>query len=288
MDYPEIREFDSNPELLGLAELRPDIIYSAAGGERTKMTLILPWGTGEGCAPRPLVVFVQGSAWTFPDVNYQIPQLSQLARAGYVVATVTHRSSLDGAAFPAYLVDVKTAIRHLRAHADEYAIDPARVSIFGTSSGGNTALLVGLTGDDPAFRSAEYPEHSDRVSCVVECFGPTDLPGMIDLESRDPASEGAEIFRGLVGNGDIRDVLRRMSPINYVKDGQAYPPTLIVHGDADPLVPYAQGELMYRRLIDAGAHAEMIRVKGAPHEGSFWSPALFEAIHVFIQRQLPD
>lgn len=284
MKYPEIREFESNPTLGGQAELKRDVVYSAAGGEKTKMTLILPWGASAPEHPRyPLVVFVQGSAWTFPNMDYEIPQLGELAREGYVVATITHRSSIEGAAFPAYLVDTKTAIRFLRAHADEYAIDPARVCIYGTSSGGNTALLVGVTGDDPTFKSDEYAGFSDAVTCVAECFGPTDLTKMIDTSKYDPDSEGAAIFNGLAGGGEISDVLRRMSPIEYVKSGKNYPPTLVIHGDADPVVPYEQGVLMFHRLIDAGAEAEMIRVKGAPHEGPFWSPALVDAIFAFIK-----
>jgi len=216
-------------------------------------------------------------------MDYEIPQLAQLAREGYVVATITHRSSIEGAAFPAYLADTKTAIRFLRAHTDEYAVDPARVCVYGTSSGGNTALLVGVTGDDPAFKSDEYAEFSDAVTCVAECFGPTDLTKMIDTSEYDPHSEGAAIFNGLSGDNEINDVLRRMSPVNYVEDGKKYPPTLIIHGDADPVVPYEQGVLMFHRLVDAGAEAEMIRVKDAPHEGPFWSPALVDAIFAFIK-----
>ncbi len=285
--YPEIREFESNPTLAGMAELKRDVVYSTAGGEKTKMTLILPWGATMEAHPKyPLVVFVQGSAWTTPNMDYEIPQLSQLARAGVVVATITHRSSLEGEAFPAYLVDTKTAIRFLRAHAAEYAIDADRVCVYGTSSGGNTALLVGVTGDDPAYKSNEYADFSDAVRCVAACFGPTDLTKMVDVREEKPDNDGAAIFKGLVGNGEIADVLRGMSPISHVKNGAQYPPTLIIHGDADPVVPYEQGVLMFHRLIDAGAHAEMIRVKGAPHEGPFWSPALVDAIFAFIMEHV--
>ncbi|MCB8600020.1 alpha/beta hydrolase, partial [Blautia sp. DFI.9.9] len=68
-----------------------------------------------------------------------------------IVATVQHRSALDGHAFPAFLQDVKTAIRYLRAHAAEYQIDPDRVGIWGTSSGANAALLTALTPNDPRY-----------------------------------------------------------------------------------------------------------------------------------------
>ncbi|MBR4075816.1 MAG: alpha/beta hydrolase, partial [Lentisphaeria bacterium] len=75
MDYPEIKVFKSNPSLTGFARLIPGIQYSELSGQ--KLTIIQPWGVGKG-EKYPLVVFVQGSAWTVPDVNYEIPQLSQL------------------------------------------------------------------------------------------------------------------------------------------------------------------------------------------------------------------
>ena len=288
MNYPEIMEFESNESLSGLAALQPDITYSTVDGKALKLTLITPWRPEGEIKRHPLVVFVQGSAWTTPDINYEIPQLAQLARDGYVVATIVHRSSLDGCAFPAYLVDTKAAIRFLRAHAEEYGIDPEKVCIYGTSSGGNTALLVGVTGDFPAFKSGENAEYSDAVQCVVECFGPTELKDMIDPDNFDAHNGGDDILDGLAGGGDKRELLSRMSPTTYVQEGGKYPPFLIAHGDADPMVPYEQGTLMFHRLIDVGANARMIRVKGAPHEGPFWSPALVDEIFGFIKGTLKN
>ena len=99
------------------------LIPRSAGKKRCSRCL-RPW---EEEARWPLVVFVQGSAWRTPDRGYEIPQLSHLAQQGYVVATVCHRDSTQGNPFPAYLQDVKTAIRFLRAHAEEYGIDPEHV-----------------------------------------------------------------------------------------------------------------------------------------------------------------
>ncbi|MGI6239334.1 MAG: prolyl oligopeptidase family serine peptidase [Christensenellales bacterium] len=285
MEYPEIMQFEANPALEGMAELLPDIVYSRAGSEELKLTLIAPWRAENDAVRRPLVVFIQGSAWTTPNINYEIPQLAELARAGYVVATIDHRSSLNGHAFPAYLADTKTAIRFLRANAYLYGIDPARVCVYGTSSGGNTALLVGLTGDDAEFKSDEYAEYSDAVNCVVECFGPSDLTALV-ADSSEPNEEYTRIFEGLAGGSDMDDVLRRMSPMRRLRAGAKYPPFLIVHGDADELVPYEQGLLMYRALIDHGADARMIRVSGAPHEGAFWSRALVDEIYAFIKQHV--
>lgn len=282
MNYPEVKVFEHNPELAGFARLVPGVEYSKVNGG-LHLALITPWAEGKN---RPLVVFVQGSSWTFPQINHEIPQLSELARQGYVVATIEHRSAVEGNPWPAYLKDTKCAIRYLRAHADEYGIDKERVCIYGTSSGGNTALLVGLTGDFAEFKTTEYADESDAVKLVVECFGPTDLPKMIDLDPEKASEGGKALIYGLAGARTPEETIELMSPVNYVEEGKKYPPMLLLHGDADPVVPYEQGEIMLKKLIDCGHDARLVRVKGAEHEGNFWSLPLLEEIYGFIKENL--
>ncbi len=285
MPYPEIISIPNNPSLHAMAEVLPDLVYSTATGEDLKLRLIVPWANpGEKLPKRPLIVFVQGSGWTSPNLNFQIPQLARYAQFGHVVATLTHRSSIGGNAFPAYLQDVKTAIRFLRANADIYGIDEQRVCIFGTSSGGNTALLVGLTADDPRYEKEEYCDFSSAVSTVISCFGPTDMAGLIAGHEEEFA--GNPTFAGLMGDRPHREVFSGMSPLLEIKPGQAYPPFLLAHGDADDVVPFSQSETMFRALIDAGADARLIKVIGAPHEGSFWSSRLFGLFADFLRETL--
>ena len=295
MAYPEITVMRNNPDLGCMACVVPDVIYSRALEGGLPMTLILPWHdkNAEEIIKRPLIVFVQGSGWTHPNIYKQIPQLSRYAQAGYAVATLVHRNAAEGHSFPAYLEDTKTAIRFLRAHADEYGIDTEHVCIFGTSSGGNTSMLIALTGDDPRFKTQEYAEYSDAVTCCVECFGPSDLIGMLPGQyidrMHDPALDNTPFiapFRGLVGDHDTRQVLHDMSPVNYISTCGNMPPMLIVQGDADDIVPYEQGKLMYEKMYDAGATVKMIRVENAPHEGSFWSEELHREILKFINRHI--
>lgn len=282
--------FENNPSLAGQAEIIPDVVFSTAQGQDLKLTVISPWRDREHETepPRfPLIVFLQGSAWTFPNVNYEIPQLSDWARRGYVVATITHRNSMEGHPFPAFLQDSKTAIRFLRANADTYGIDPARVCFWGTSSGGNTALLVGLTGDDPRYKTEEYADQSDAVKTVVECFGPTDMLHFGRLsEFTEPLNPLVAALAGTQDKEGVIEAMRNMSPIYWVEEGKEYPPFLILHGDADPVVPYDQGLRMYDELLSKGADVSMACVKGAPHEGSFWSRALLDYIADFISARL--
>ncbi|HHY81465.1 MAG TPA: alpha/beta hydrolase [Clostridiales bacterium] len=283
-----IRTIPNNPSLKGLARFYKDVKFASPKGVDLYMQIMAPWFTENDERTYPLIVFIQGSGWTFPDVNYEIPQLARYAQAGYVVATVTHRNCMENHPWPAFLQDVKTAIRFLRAHADEYHIDPDRVCAFGTSSGGNTALLLGLTGDDESLVTEDYAEYSSKVQLAVECFGPTDLIEMIQPHYKPELEKPDDLFYKLVG-GPISegwDVLKAMSPMYRVEAGKNYPPFLIIHGDADELVPYSQGTKMYARLLELGYDAQMICITDAPHEGSFWSQELHDAILEYIKEKL--
>lgn len=288
MSIDKVKTFKNNPNLSGMARLIPNVVFSNAAGVELKMQIIVPWSKEEDEAVKqkwPLIVFLQGSAWTFPDVNYQLPQLASIARKGYVVATITHRNYMEGHPAPAFLQDAKTAIRFLRKNAEEYHIDPDRVCFWGTSSGGNTSLLVALTGDDPKYKTDEYSDFSDSVSVAIDCFGPTNLVQLFEMvkDSLDP-----ELVNGLVG-GEVSkhtDVLKEISPFLILEKNKNYPPILMIHGDADMIVPYFESENMYKALISNGYDAELIRVENAPHEGSFWSCELLDEIMEFIKRKL--
>lgn len=276
----------NNPALNGLVDLKANIVFSTANGEELALHLLKPmWkSSGKGF---PLVLFIQGSSWTKPNQFWELPQLSLLSRRGYIIASVTHRSCWTDAA-PAFLKDVKTALRFLRTNAAEYDIDPTRVCAWGTSSGGNTALLLGLTGDDPAFETEEWAGKSTAVQTVVDCFGPTDLIKMATKQYSAMPMNEKNLFFALGGRdlSTVYDTLRVISPIEYDVSNPALPPFLILHGDADDVVLYEDSEAFYEKLIAAGREADLVRITGAPHEGSFWSLELLEIIFRFIERTL--
>ena len=275
----------NNPEYKDLLDLKANIVFSTANGEDLALQLMKPqWSSGgKGF---PLVVFIQGSAWQKPNQFWELPQLALLVRRGFVVASVTHRSCWQAPA-PAFLQDVKAAVRFLRKNAAQYDIDPERVCAWGTSSGGNTALLLGLTGDDPAFETDEHAGVSTAVSCVVDCFGPTDLVKMIDVQYGKQLDKENLLFAlGGATEDNYHDKLKAVSPIHYVAPGRKLPPFLILHGDADTVVLYEDSEAFYDRLIANGYEADLVRVTDAPHEGNFWSMQLLNIIFDFIQKHI--
>lgn len=276
----------NNPEFLNLLDMKANIVFSTANGEELALQLVKPqWSSGgKGF---PLVVFIQGSAWTKPNQFWEIPQLCELVKRGFVVASVTHHSCWQAPA-PAFLQDVKTALRFLKVHAEEYDIDKNRVCAWGTSSGGNTALLLGVTADDPSFETEEWIGESTKVQAVVDCFGPADMQRLIaNYEGTMPLDDTNILFT--LGGRDPEkwiDNLKVVSPAEYVVPGRELPPFLILHGDADDVVPYNDSEAMHDKLVANGYQADLVCVKGAPHEGNFWSRQLLEIIFKFIEKHL--
>lgn len=277
---------DHNPTYQGLLDLRANIPFASPDGEELALQLVKPqWASsGKGF---PLVLFIQGSGWQKPNQFWEIPQLSLLAMRGYVIASVTHRSCRTAPA-PAFLQDVKAALRFLKAHAQEFDIDKERVCAWGTSSGGNTSLLLGLTADDPAFEAGDHADESTAVQAVVDCFGPADLTGIYDHQPEELRHHEQNLLFALGGKDPLtcRDHLALVNPTAYVKPGRQLPPFLLLHGDADTVVSYEQSEDFYHLLTENGYQADLVRVTNAPHEDTFWSRELLEIIFDFIEKNL--
>lgn len=256
------------------------------------LQLLLPDGLRPGARSTlryPLVVYVQGSAWGEQDVYFSLPKLVPLAQAGFVVASVKHRASTV-AKFPAFLQDVKSAIRFLRAHADTYCIDPNQVGIWGDSSGGHAAQMVGVTGDMGEFKTSDNGEISDAVQAVVDFYGPSDVTHINDAP-RDPqfTADKEHIPEDILFGGCVIDhpeIAQPGNPLNYMEKGKPLPPFLIVHGDEDPMVPFHQSVLTARKLQETGHTVEFVKVVGAGHGTFLWTPEVTDLVIHFFQAWL--
>ena len=88
---------------------------------------------------KPLVVYIPGGGFVLADRTANLNQRTYVAEQGYVVVSITYRTVLNGATWRDSLVDVKSAIRYLRAHADQYCINVDEVAVWGQSAGGYLA-----------------------------------------------------------------------------------------------------------------------------------------------------
>lgn len=263
-----------------------DLDYVSSGHERQKLDLYLP----EAGENRPLIIWVHGGAFRMGSKegseNNQLP-LDYLAQ-GYAVASLNYRLS-QHAIWPAQIEDCKAAVRWLRAHAEEYKLDPKRFGAWGPSAGGHLVSMLGTTGNVAEYEVGEHLDVSSRVQCVVDYFGPTDflqmdrqrLPdGMIHDTADSPESQ-------LVGGAiqENKEKTARANPITYVSSDA--PPFLIVHGDQDPLVPYQQSVLLANALALAGVEMTFYTVIGAGH-GRFTDPKLPGLTQSFLDKHLTD
>jgi acetyl esterase/lipase len=180
--------------------------------------------------------------------GYLAPLLNE---KGFTVFAVRHGSS-PRYPMSAIVSDVRRAVRFIRQHAGEYGVDTNRIGVYGGSAGGHLALLLGTTADsgDPSATDAVLRE-SSRVAAVVANFPPTDLVRFVNRRSIPAMAALTEAEAA------------QYSPIRFVSPEAA--PSLIVHGDADTIVPMVEGETMHEALSKAGVVASFIRIEGAGH-----------------------
>jgi acetyl esterase/lipase len=192
------------------------------------------------------------------------------------MASISHRFSQD-AIFPAQIEDCKAAIRFLRANPAKYSIDGDHIGVWGESSGGHLAALLGTSGgvNDLEGKVGDNLEVSSRVQCVVDYCGPSDFMKFKDqatwVKVDKPDSPVCRLVGGLLA--DKRGLVARANPITYVRRDN--PPFLIAHGDKDNAVPFNQSELLVDALKRAGVDVTFEVIKGGGHN---FGPAQYERL----------
>ena len=239
-----------------LGTVEKDIIYATVDGIALKMDIYYPKAVNTFL---PAVVYVHGGGWTSGDKSTGAGSrtIPELLSRGYLVASINYRLA------PQYKIqsqieDIKCAIRFLRAKASDYGIDKEHIGAIGGSAGGHLVSLLGTSDVSAELEgSGGYHDQSSRVQAVVDLFGPADLVTMFQNYS-------AAQLKILFGtNSPYSDVVRKVSPVNYITADD--PPFLILHGDKDAVVPPIQSEILYRKLTDAKVPATLVIVKNAGH-----------------------
>lgn len=258
-----------------------DINYvdaSAAGPEHF-LDIYLPTA-GDG--PFPVVIYIHGCAWSSNNIKAAGSGVAALlGPEGIATVAINHRGTVTnpGAIFPAQLHDAKAAVRYVRATAAEHNLDPDRIMVFGGSSGGHLAALLGTTGGLHEWAAGSvtmdlegdlgpYTGTSSRVLAVCEGAGPTDFlelnscPEMPSYTDHDaPDSPASRLIGGPIQ--EHPDECALANPITYID--QTDPPFAIFHGDQDAQVPWCQSRLLYNALRTARVPVTFTLVRGATH-----------------------
>jgi acetyl esterase/lipase len=222
------------------------------------------------------VIFISGSGWQ-ASTDYGATPLKEqqigswgppLLAAGYTVFAINHRAA-PKFHYPAEIDDVQRAIRFVRHHANEYGIDAARLGGVGGSSGGH---LVGLAA---MLASPGDPADSDPVNRESAALQAIVLRApLLDLRTIDTV-EGIAYVTSFMeappSQPSAAAAYAAASPVTHVT--AKAPPTLLIHGDADTLVPLRQSTAMEALLGKSGVPVELLVIPGGVHGADFGSPA---------------
>jgi len=251
------------------AEVRKDIEYASVNGVSLQFDASIPDGKG----PFPAAVVVHGGGWVRGDRRIDVaPLLPPLADAGIAWFSISYRLVSDPLQFGAAIDDVVAAVRFVRDHAAEYRVDPDRIALVGESAGGQLAAMAAF---------------AVPVKAVVALYAPTDLTGLLDSTELIP-SQIRDRFKGTPLEVLLRGRLKQLSPIANVRPDM--PPFLLIHGTADPLVPFDQSRAMCEKMTAVGASCELFPVRGAGHGVRWWegNPAISEPYKEKMARWLTD
>ena len=225
------------------------------------------------------IVVIPGSGW-HRGLGYNAPLLKEskefvthiqkLNAEGYTTFVVTHRAA-PRFRYPTAVEDVQRAVRYVRQHSARHGIREDRIGALGGSSGGHLVCLLGtLDGKGNPADSDPVEQQSSKVQCVVALYPATDL-------AKVDTPFGSVTVTSFMGQRPARNdaakeepegkLYREASPVTHVSPDD--PPFLLIHGDADKIVPYQQSELMEAALKQASVPVKLIRVPGGGHGPSF-------------------
>lgn len=226
-----------------------DVVYTQVNGWDGRMDL---YTNPKSETPTPIVINIHGGGWNH-GVKESQTGYGSFFKNGYAVANVEYR--LVGVApAPAAIEDVRCALIYLYTHAKALNIDTNKIVVMGGSSGGHLALMAGLLANDKKFDTNCKYDVDIKVAAIIDKYGVTDLVPLGKWKSA----------KNWLGKGfENQKFIESVSPLYYVTKNS--PPVYIVHGDADPIVPYDQSVALYEKLKANGVKSKMLTIEGGNH-----------------------
>lgn len=237
-----------------------DLHYAGPGRDQSLLTLDL-YLPATPAVRRPLIVYIHGGGWSGGNARTtgafeDFPALlARFAAQGYAVASVNYRLS-GTAIFPSARNDVQTAIGWLQDHAARYALDPQRLAVWGNSSGGHLAALTALGCDVNA------PNHACP-KVLISWFGIYDMQRILADDDYPRIRTAARRFMGCADTPCAAATVNAASAAP--RAGHVNTAVLLIHGTADPVVPYAQSVALANALKQQGEPVQLLLVPGVGH-----------------------
>lgn len=234
----------------GRVAIEEDVVFGVGGGRELRCDVYTPPGRPE---PAPAVLLLHGGGWRSGDRKQLRGYGILLGRDGFLCVCSEYRL-VGEAAWPAQIHDVKAALRWMRANSQRLGLDPAKIAVQGNSAGAHLALVAAGTPNIAEFEGEGGNEGvASHVAAAISIYGPTDFTEEV-LSER---------VGDLMGSDRSAERLRAASPITYV-DG-SFPPTLLIQGTDDEVVPAGHSTRMNEALHKAGVPVELHLYAGQPH-----------------------
>lgn len=256
--------------------VQTDLVDVAYGSDpRHRYNLYLPANRGNHT---PVLFIIHGGAWVGGSKEAfvsAIPGLRQLFPT-YAFVLVNYRLYSSATPtlnrFPSQELDIQAAVAHVLSRSATYGTS-VRFALWGQSAGAHLAALY-------AYKYANTPY---KASACIDQAGPTDMLSLYG-QLTDPGLKG--LLEALVGDPRTGDSLlyKSSSPVNYVNAGSC--PTLILHGDADEVVPYPQAEQLQQVLNHHGVEHTYKLYPGQGHTLQDVGPEVLGEAVAFLNKHL--
>jgi acetyl esterase/lipase len=231
---------------------RRNVVYGDAGNRPLKLDVYRP-AQRNGAA----VLLVHGGGWSRGSKDMVANHCRALANQGFVALAQEYRLTGE-APFPACIHDVKRAIRWARSNAAELGFDPGKLCLEGHSAGAHLVLLAAGTADDARL---DPPEGMGGVAAGVAAVAAIYPPTLFHFDG--PRPSGGMLASSLPGADGSEETAALASPMTYVAAG--YPPTMLLHGDADKVVPVSASRRFEEKVRSVGGKVDLHIYAGLPH-----------------------
>ncbi len=272
------------PVRLARGRVTRNVEFARVAGRRLRLDVYHPRTPGP---PRPAVVHVHGGGWVVGNKLEQgVPLMTVLSDRGFVGFNITYRLS-PGATWPEHLVDVKRAVAWVRAHAEEYGVDPEFIAIAGGSAGGHLTAMAALVQGDPELQPG-FETADTSVQAAVPLYAIYDLT---NERQRHVPGFTTLLLEPLVIKAFADEEPERFvdaSPLHRITaDAPAF---FVIHGDRDSLAPLEDAHDFVERLRSRSrAEVRFAEIPGAHHSFDlFVSPRslpVLEGVADFLQAQ---
>jgi acetyl esterase/lipase len=260
-----------------------------AKGRQLMARIYRPQGTG----PFPVVLDLHGGAWNAKDRFAEEPMNRSMAASGLLVVAIDLTLAAE-APYPACVQDANYGVRWLKAKAPQWGGDPSTLGVYGSSSGGHVAELLGMRPNDPRYNAIPLPEasHLDASIAYIATRSPISntfarYENAVEKKRPGMMKNNTNFFSPWesIHEANPQEILERREPVTLL-------PLLVMQGALDDNVLPAVQEKFVKTYRAAGGFVTYTVFEDSIHE---WTPKLTpqtlraqEMVRAFIARNLAE